>query len=301
VTIRAFSYLFRTVQGSVLLVQYNCDEIAAATSYPHQSRMAKKKDKKRPREDEKEASDPHGEEDLDILKAAAEWADSDEEDTNTPSLQSSRNNLSLHITQLPFECTEAQLRNHFVAKGCRLKSVRLVYDRSGSVRTFRGVAFVDVVDVESYNRALKQLHQSRLAGRRINVRPTKSHEELNNIVERTKQIVADKKKKLLEARDEDKSNKKQEEESKKKKNDSKVKKAGEELKNKKQQGEKASSKQKVVQSSTTNREGKSGETKERPMKAKVTNTKHTKGIDRKLTRKERNRRAAIIMQQRKKT
>jgi RNA recognition motif-containing protein len=87
--------------------------------------------------------------------------------------------LSLHITQ-------------FSEQGCSISSLRMVFDKGqGGTRLFRGVAFIDVYDKASYDSALT-LHKSRLLGRKINVRPTKSKEVLSSIVERTKDLVAKK-------------------------------------------------------------------------------------------------------------
>lgn len=131
---------------------------------------------------------------------------------------------SLHVTQIPYEATEMDIRDHFSSRGCLVSSIRMVYDYYdddeddkatptagsssstnkttrgarprpvGKKRTFRGVAFCDVMDVVSYNFALKELHQSRLLGRRINVRPTRTVQELSTIVQRTKQMVQERRK-----------------------------------------------------------------------------------------------------------
>ncbi|GAX11343.1 hypothetical protein FisN_22Lh012 [Fistulifera solaris] len=139
------------------------------------------------------------EEDAELLAAAAAWAD--QAGPTTPDRSSTRpNKLSLHITQIPYECTELDIRSHFAAKGCAVCSVRMVYDEAGGKgRQFRGVAFCDVADEQSYELALKEIHRSRLLGRKINVRPTKTREELSNIVERTKEIVTERKKLALAA------------------------------------------------------------------------------------------------------
>jgi RNA recognition motif-containing protein len=100
--------------------------------------------------------------------------------------------LSLHITQLAFDATDYDIRKHFSEQGCSISSLRMVFDKGqGGTRLFRGVAFIDVYDKASYDSALT-LHKSRLLGRKINVRPTKSKEVLSSIVERTKDLVAKK-------------------------------------------------------------------------------------------------------------
>ncbi|GAX20446.1 hypothetical protein FisN_22Hh012 [Fistulifera solaris] len=139
------------------------------------------------------------EEDAGLLAAAAAWAD--HEDPTTPNRSSTRpKKLSLHITQIPYECSELDIRSHFAAKGCAVRFVRMVYDETGGKgKQFRGVAFCDVADEQSYELALKEIHRSRLLGRKINVRPTRTREELSNIVERTKEIVTERKKLALAA------------------------------------------------------------------------------------------------------
>jgi RNA recognition motif-containing protein len=101
--------------------------------------------------------------------------------------------LSLHVTQLAYELTEWELREFFMTKtGIQLKSVRLVYDQGLDGRpVFRGVAFVDCHTVTDYE-AILRLHQVRCRGRRINVRPTKSKQELAQIVEQRDVLVQQK-------------------------------------------------------------------------------------------------------------
>lgn len=140
--------------------------------------------------------------DEDLLQAAANWAKESKSETasdpkpsttNPPSekidTQQKRNVWSLHITQLSYDATDFEIREAFASKGCMVASVRLVYDRSSFPKTFRGVAFVDVEDEESYKKALT-LDKFMLMGRRINVRPTRTKSELANIVQRTKELVA---------------------------------------------------------------------------------------------------------------
>jgi RNA recognition motif-containing protein len=157
--------------------------------------------RKRKREEVDSAIDD--EEEAELLAAAAAWAGQVEPSASTPGLPLSSiqpRKLSLHITQIPFECTELDIRSHFAAKGCAVRSVRMVYDEiGGKGKQFRGVAFCDVADEQSYELALKVIHRSRLLGRKINVRPTRTREELSNIVERTKEIVTERKKLALAA------------------------------------------------------------------------------------------------------
>jgi hypothetical protein len=98
---------------------------------------------------------------------------------------------SVHVTQVPFSATELDVRRHFAeGGGCLVSSVRLVYDRGiDRDRQFRGVAFVDVADEASFAAALR-LDRTRMAGRRINVRPTRSASELSEIVKETRKRIA---------------------------------------------------------------------------------------------------------------
>jgi RNA recognition motif-containing protein len=99
---------------------------------------------------------------------------------------------SLHVTQLSYDATDFDVRHHFVRVGCAVTSVRLVYDfEYARTKTFRGVAFVDVADPDSYTTALETLHGSVLLGRKINVRPVKTRQELAAIVQHTAEQVAE--------------------------------------------------------------------------------------------------------------
>lgn len=99
--------------------------------------------------------------------------------------------FSLHITQLSYEATDYDIRDLFISKGCLVTSVRLVYrpDEKTGARKFTGVAFVDVSDEKSFKNGL-ELHRKNHLGRKINVRPTRSKEELSQIVEKTKETVS---------------------------------------------------------------------------------------------------------------
>eukprot|EP00978_Attheya_sp_CCMP212_P033458 scaffold135107_cov49-Attheya_sp.AAC.4 len=167
------------------------------------------------------------EDDNELLAAAGAWARQNEdvpsdvpsENSNEPtaivhpmSTETSSHmkppaKLSLHITQLPFEASEAEIRQAFVTKGCRISSLRLVYDfnpgykkNGGDRKKFRGVAFLDVMDKDSYEKALalhssklfldKGRHRGRFGGRKVNVRPTRTKEELTQIVQHTKDKLA---------------------------------------------------------------------------------------------------------------
>jgi len=102
---------------------------------------------------------------------------------------------SLHITQLPYDSTEFDLRKLFAEHGCsKIKSIRLVYDHDtrGQKTVFRGVAFIDLLDSNSYEVALKLHHKTSIRGRKLNIRPCRSKEELAEIVSRTKELVQEK-------------------------------------------------------------------------------------------------------------
>jgi hypothetical protein len=122
---------------------------------------------------------------------------------------------SLHITNLPYNATKPEIMRYFMQKGCDISSTRLVYNHHVSrgdkkmlpKSGFTGVAFIDFENEESYNKALEMDKQPWIdendsskdhekndgrgwRRRRINVRPTKTKEELAQIVENTKQRLA---------------------------------------------------------------------------------------------------------------
>ena len=178
-------------------------------------------DNKVEEENDDDDDDNDDDDDDELLAAAAMWA-GDEDGDSTSNIQSSNEkdnrkndnstNLkttettlpappvqrkqvySLHITQLPYDSTEFDLRKLFAEHGCSITSIRLVYDRDmeGHKTVFRGVAFIDMYDSNSYEVALKLHHRTSIRGRKLNVRPCRSKEELAEIVERTKQLVAEK-------------------------------------------------------------------------------------------------------------
>ena len=63
---------------------------------------------------------------------------------------------SLHLTQLPYDATELDIRRMFSENGITsmsIHSVRMVYDHdvhTGRKTVFRGVAFADMKDVEAH-------------------------------------------------------------------------------------------------------------------------------------------------------
>ena len=220
-----------------------------------------------------------------LAAAAAAWAEQDtveeprakkrkksvEKDPAT-----SNQSFSLHVTQLDFDAKEYDLRNYFVEKGgCSVTSVRFVYDRGLNDRKlFRGVAFVDVSDEESFRNAL-QLHHTTLLGRRINVRPTKTRDELKDIVSRTQEIVREKIKETLN-KDEDEQAKKQPSPKGKRQRE----------KDKRDRPKKSGPK---TTSTSPKKKQSSGPKHSAPKHKPVDG-------DVKLTKKERNRKAAILLQ-----
>ena len=136
----------------------------------------------------------HSDDEDELLAAAQAWANDPERKEEERKLDYYNDDhddklYSLHVTQLSYEANEHGIRTIFAEAGCLISSIRLVYDGIGAERTFRGVAFLDVCDEESYKKALA-LNRRMLLGRRMNVRPTKSKDELIDIVARTKEIVA---------------------------------------------------------------------------------------------------------------
>lgn len=119
--------------------------------------------------------------------------------------------FSVHITNISRTASKQDIFRLFSDKGCFVTSTRLCYDGNGKDKIFKGVAFVDFANKESYEKALtlnrthwddfietetsnqqkpkrkrgKHAHQSR-----INVRPTRTKAELKQIVETTKERVS---------------------------------------------------------------------------------------------------------------
>uniref|UniRef100_A0A6U9XJG5 RRM domain-containing protein n=1 Tax=Pseudo-nitzschia australis TaxID=44445 RepID=A0A6U9XJG5_9STRA len=233
-------------------------------------------------------SDDDDNDDDDLLAAAALWAGNDGEEEAEKSFHEStmpgskitppsRQNYSLHITQLPYDSTEFDLRKLFADHGCSVTSIRLVYDHDteGRKTVFRGVAFVDLLDSQSYDTALKLHHKTKIRGRRLNVRPCRSKEELAEIVARTQELVQEK---IREQRSMD---------------------GNQSSATGKDHGTLTSSQPNPRNSenkSNTSKRKNSNNQKDRKNNKKPRVDKDGKPI--KLTKKERNRRAAILMQKR---
>lgn len=151
-------------------------------------------------------------------------------------LQNSDNQKhSLHITNLPYSASKEDIIKIFTSRGCKVTSTRLVfgyhkktnYGNDGRRQTtppnngFTGVAFVDLLDEMSYKKGLEldKLTWSKATfttstssgnddgndgggwrgrGRKLNVRPTRTKQELADIVKRTQEKVAFQKQKYHE-------------------------------------------------------------------------------------------------------
>ena len=230
----------------------------------------------------------------------------------------SRKDFSLHITQLHFDTTEWELRQFFVQyAGCSFSQVRMVYDQGVDGKpVFRGVAFGECSNEAQYKAAL-QLHQSphRLHGRRINVRPVRTKAELADLVAQRNELVQAKLESLLQKRQ--KKNESDEEDNKdqdKSFSNTKSKRSkGVSLAHKdntakfrhKSSASKADGKRKEASQGTQNKKLSGKPVPKKGHKEKAKHEKPTgnkKGTTdgkttekHKLTKKERNRRAAIIM------
>jgi RNA recognition motif-containing protein len=159
---------------------------------------------------------------------------------------------------------------------------------------------VDVADEESYRKAL-EMNRTVLQGRKINVRPTRSKSELANIVERTKQIVTDKIKRQKEI-DEVKGRDEQSKKAKKRAINEK------ETRERNAKRQKNSGNDRPDQKKSDGGQSTRGHMAQRAaIVKKHTASKHARPgsgdqklakKEQKVTKKERNRRAAIIMARR---
>ena len=196
----------------------------------------------------------------------------------SPATASSASSFSLHISQLPFDTTEWELRQFFVQHaGCTFSAVRLVYDAGiDNKQVFRGVAFAECATKAAYQAALK-LHQSaRIKGRRINVRPTKSKAELATIVQQRNELVEQKLQTLLLKR--------------KQNADDNIDTTND--RNKEKRVHKRSKRHKGASPSTSKDSKKQSPPSDKNNKP---SSSSPSSVHKKLTKKERNRRAAIIM------
>jgi hypothetical protein len=174
-------------------------------------------------------------EDLDLIKELERWArGKDDVEKDVKPVQNSKNRphptnpvsspslaksqpYSLHITKLPTDADKSTILAFFSKQGCTVESVRLVYDQTSSKnwnhRVFKGVAFLDLANEKSYKKALG-LHRTwftvtgdhvstnKSTNRaRINIRPTRTKEELAVIAQKTKERVEQLRKDSLNNKD----------------------------------------------------------------------------------------------------
>jgi hypothetical protein len=193
-------------------------------SIENKANVGEKKDEESKDDDKQEEADDSSDDDSDdddddeeLMAAAAAWAQEQTgEEAETPSnaaksvnanvnvaspaidAPANPTNLSLHITQLPYDTNNLDIRRLFSEQGCFVTSIRLVCDQdeNGRKTVFRGVAFVDLANVESYQTALEMDRKHKVRGRKLNVRPVRSKEELADVV--TRANVTEKIRKQLE-------------------------------------------------------------------------------------------------------
>jgi hypothetical protein len=143
--------------------------------------------------------------------------DKQQQPSSSPSKPSTAQSLSLHITNLPETADKSSIHEFFTKNGCSVTSVRLVYGQTSSKSwnkpIFKGVAFIDLSDKKSYEKALsfhRQLFinssvddkkKKQIKKSRINVRPTRTKEELAAIVQQTKERVEKLKKESLDKKE----------------------------------------------------------------------------------------------------
>jgi RNA recognition motif-containing protein len=81
---------------------------------------------------------------------------------------------NIYVGNLPFSCTEDELRNAFEEYG-EVSSVNVIKDRETGRP--RGFAFVEMTDSNSANQAIEALNLSNMDGRNITVNEAKPREE----------------------------------------------------------------------------------------------------------------------------
>lgn len=85
--------------------------------------------------------------------------------TNKKNKKKRRNKqISFFVGQIPFTCTEDQIRLHFEKYGIKVKDIRMIRKDDGS---FKGCCFLHVL--ESQKEETSKLHHSFLCNRQINV------------------------------------------------------------------------------------------------------------------------------------
>ena len=96
-----------------------------------------------------------------------------------------RKEVSLYLSQIPYEATKAKIIAHFEAAGCTVEVVRIIMDRAKGVS--KGSAIIECKDAQAHENGLK-LHRTKFGGRLMNVRPLVSPQELAKIV--AKRVIA---------------------------------------------------------------------------------------------------------------
>src|SRR6056300_1181426 len=146
------------------------DDSGEEESSPKKSKKSKKNKKEKKEKKEKKSKDK-----LSETSDAASIEKLDAAPLKTE--QQNARVFSLHLTKVPYDATQHDIRCAFGEKGCYVTSVRVVYDHNQSTgeKKSRGVAFVDLADEASYKRGL-ELHGTKFLGKKhnINVRPTRT-------------------------------------------------------------------------------------------------------------------------------
>lgn len=84
--------------------------------------------------------------------------------TNKKNKKKRNKQISFFVGQIPFTCTEDQIRLHFEKYGIKVKDIRMIRKDDGS---FKGCCFLHVL--ESQKEETSKLHHSFLCNRQINV------------------------------------------------------------------------------------------------------------------------------------
>ena len=261
-------------------------------------------------------ADSDDDDDDDLRAMAAAWAqDNDQEVTQTSStttrgdivtqpaataaaaaFPAPPNTHSIYIAQLPFDVTEWEIRQFFDQHSnntCTLTDVRLVRDQG----VCRGVAFAECATDQDYQTALSLHHhkQFRLRGRRLQIRPTKTKAELADIVSQREALVQAKVAELLQRKRDStkegqqetpaKARKRERQRSKKRNKDSPAKRT----KTNHKEGETS-----LVKDPSTFHAQAHRSVDKQSDSSKVSNPT-ARPRHKKLSKKERNRRAAILM------
>ncbi|GMH52236.1 hypothetical protein TrRE_jg6541 [Triparma retinervis] len=233
-----------------------------------------KKEKKRAEREAKEAAkkasakDDDGSEsddDDETLAALKQW-DNSKSMAEEKIAETATQSLSVYVSQISYDATEDDVRKHFLDANCNVSSVRLVYNKRDG-NSFRGVAFVDVSDKDSFDKALDLSNKEGPKGRKIKVLPTKTEAELSNIVRERETRLFNMRREGKELRDEIRGNAKGSKKTRRDKGEKRKRGGGD-----------------------TDAKGKDGEPKK--------NSKKDEEGDHTLTKKQRARKAAILAQRR---